>query len=119
LAEPSLTIGLSAASPTSREKARRPISPAVTELITEGPVDADIPEGDSDLIAGQAGLAATVAVGLCSAGAQAVMPFAAPLPPEALRGRIIGDVMPGLLAGTMPARPVASLVAPRGFNQRP
>ena len=56
-------------------------------------------------------LAASVAVGFCSAGVQVVVPFAASLAKEETRGRTIGNVMSGLLAGIMLARPVASLIA--------
>jgi predicted MFS family arabinose efflux permease len=56
-------------------------------------------------------LAASVAVGFCSAGAQVVVPFAAALTPEERRGRTIGNVMAGLLAGIMLARPVSSMLA--------
>ena len=56
-------------------------------------------------------LAASVAVGFCSAGAQVVVPFASSLAPEERRGRTIGNIMAGLLAGIMLARPVASMLA--------
>jgi predicted MFS family arabinose efflux permease len=56
-------------------------------------------------------LATAVAVGFCSAGAQVVVPFAASLAPEERRGRTIGNVMAGLLAGIMLARPAASMLA--------
>jgi predicted MFS family arabinose efflux permease len=56
-------------------------------------------------------LAASLALGFCSSGAQVVVPFAASLAPEATRGRTIGNVMAGLLTGIMLSRPLASLVA--------
>jgi predicted MFS family arabinose efflux permease len=56
-------------------------------------------------------LGATLLLGFCSSGAQVIVPFAASLAPEETRGRTIGNVMAGLLAGIMLARPVASLVA--------
>lgn len=56
-------------------------------------------------------LAGSAIVGFCSAGAQIVVPYAASLAPEATRGRTIGNVMAGLLAGIMLARPVASMIA--------
>ena len=56
-------------------------------------------------------LAAAMAVGFCSAGAQVVVPFAASLAPAETRGQAIGNVMSGLLAGIMLARPAASLIA--------
>jgi predicted MFS family arabinose efflux permease len=56
-------------------------------------------------------LAAAMAVGFCSAGAQVVVPYAASLAPPETRGRTIGNVMSGLLAGIMLSRPIASMVA--------
>lgn len=56
-------------------------------------------------------LAAAMAVGFSAAGAQVVVPYAASLADEKTRGRAIGNVMSGLLAGIMLARPVASMVA--------
>ena len=58
-------------------------------------------------------LIASVAVGLCSVGTQVLVPFAAHLAPERVRGRGIGNVMGGLITGIMLARPGASLVADR------
>jgi predicted MFS family arabinose efflux permease len=54
---------------------------------------------------------ATMVAGLCAAGAQMIVPFAASLAPEESRGRTIGNVMGGLLTGIMLARPAASLTA--------
>jgi predicted MFS family arabinose efflux permease len=56
-------------------------------------------------------LVTAVAVGFCSSGAQVVVPFAASLAPEARRGRTIGNIMAGLLAGIMLARPFSSMIA--------
>ena len=56
-------------------------------------------------------LAAATAVGFSAAGAQVVVPYAASLADEKTRGRTIGNVMSGLLAGIMLARPVASMIA--------
>jgi predicted MFS family arabinose efflux permease len=56
-------------------------------------------------------LIAAAVVGCFSAGAQVIVPLAAALTHEATRGRTIGAVMSGLLAGIMLARPAASLVA--------
>src|SRR5579859_1412553 len=56
-------------------------------------------------------LAAAMAVGFFAAGAQVVVPYAASLVSEKTRGQAIGNVMSGLLAGIMLARPVASIIA--------
>lgn len=56
-------------------------------------------------------LAAAFCIGLGSVAAQVVVPFAAHLSPEHVRGQTVGKVMSGLLLGIMLARPVASLVA--------
>ncbi|MDE2145391.1 MAG: MFS transporter [Burkholderiales bacterium] len=56
-------------------------------------------------------LAACALVGLGSVAVQMLVPIAAHFTPEARRGRVVGQVMSGLLAGIMLARPVASLVA--------
>jgi predicted MFS family arabinose efflux permease len=56
-------------------------------------------------------LCASLVLGFVSSGAQVVVPFAASLAPEKTRGRTIGNVMAGLLAGIMLARPIASIAA--------
>lgn len=56
-------------------------------------------------------LAAALLIGLTSVAAQAVVPFAAHLAPEATRGRVVGNVISGLMLGIMLARPAASLIA--------
>lgn len=56
-------------------------------------------------------LLAAVCIGLASVAAQVVVPFAAHLAPEHARGRVVGNVMSGLLLGIMLARPVSSVVA--------
>lgn len=50
-------------------------------------------------------------LGLLSAGAQVVVPYAAALTEESQRGAAIGQVMAGLLGGILLARPAASFVA--------
>ncbi len=54
---------------------------------------------------------AVFGVGVASVAAQVLVPFAAHLAPEALRGRVVGNVMSGLMLGIMLARPVASFIA--------
>ena len=56
-------------------------------------------------------LASYFIVGVFSVGAQILMPLAAHLTPSASRGRVIGNVMAGLIAGIMLARPAASFFA--------
>jgi len=55
--------------------------------------------------------AAALAIGLCSTGAQVLLPFVAHLVPEERRGRTVGNVMAGLLTGIMLARPAALFLA--------
>ena len=54
---------------------------------------------------------ASFIVGLCSTGAQVLVPFIAHLAPEARRGHTVGNVMFGLLGGIMLARPAALFIA--------
>ncbi|WP_413726818.1 MFS transporter [Sodalis sp. RH16] len=54
---------------------------------------------------------AVFAVGFFSASAQVLVPFAAHMVPEARRGRVVGNVMGGLLLGIMLSRPLSSLLA--------
>lgn len=56
-------------------------------------------------------LAASFVVGLCAVAAQVLVPFASHLAPEATRGKVVGNIMAGLLGGIMLARPFSSLVA--------
>lgn len=55
-------------------------------------------------------LAACATIGFFSVVAQVIVPFATHLAPEAERGKVVGNVMSGLLLGIMLARPVASLM---------
>jgi predicted MFS family arabinose efflux permease len=56
-------------------------------------------------------LAASLVVGTASVAVQVLVPYGAHLAPDAQRGRVVGNVMSGLLLGIMLARPVSSLVA--------
>lgn len=56
-------------------------------------------------------LAASFVIGLGSVAAQVLVPFASYLASESSRGRVVGNVMSGLLLGIMLARPLSSLVA--------
>ncbi len=60
---------------------------------------------------GRAFLAAALLIGIGSVAVQVLVPYAAHLAPEAIRGRVVGNVMSGLMLGIMLARPAASLVA--------
>ena len=53
-------------------------------------------------------LGASFVVGLCAVAAQVLVPFASHLAPEAGRGRVVGNIMGGLIAGIMLARPFSS-----------
>jgi predicted MFS family arabinose efflux permease len=50
-------------------------------------------------------------VGVSAVATQILVPFASHLAPEASRGKVVGNVMSGLLAGIMLARPFSSYVA--------
>jgi predicted MFS family arabinose efflux permease len=56
-------------------------------------------------------LAAALLIGITSVAAQMLLPIAAHLAPDASRGRVVGNVMSGLLTGILLARPIASLIA--------
>ena len=56
-------------------------------------------------------LASALGIGLGSVAVQVLVPLAAHLAPDASRGRVVGNVMSGLLVGIMLARPLASMVA--------
>lgn len=55
--------------------------------------------------------AAAFVVGLCATGAQVLIPFVARLVPDDQRGRVVGNIMAGVLTGIMLARPVSLFVA--------
>lgn len=55
-------------------------------------------------------LTASLFIGIASVVAQILVPFAAYLATEDQRGRVVGNVMSGLLLGIMFARPLASFV---------
>ena len=54
---------------------------------------------------------ATLCIGIASVAVQVLVPYAAHLAPEAIRGQVVGNVMSGLMLGIMLARPVASFIA--------
>lgn len=63
-------------------------------------------------------LAACLAIGVTSVVAQILVPLAAHLASDANRGRVVGNVMSGLLLGILLARPLSSLIA-HGAGWRP
>lgn len=56
-------------------------------------------------------VAASLAVGLTSVVAQVLVPYAAHLAPDHLRGRVVGRVMSGLLLGILLARTVSGAIS--------
>lgn len=54
---------------------------------------------------------ASLFIGLGSVATQVLVPFASYLTSESTRGRVVGNVMSGLLLGIMLSRPLSSLVA--------
>jgi predicted MFS family arabinose efflux permease len=56
-------------------------------------------------------LAASFIIGLGSVATQVLVPFASYLASESSRGRVVGNVMSGLLLGIMLSRPLSSLIA--------
>ncbi|GKS11729.1 putative MFS-type transporter YdeR [Paenibacillus chitinolyticus] len=56
-------------------------------------------------------LTASFVIGLGSVAAQVLVPFASYLASETSRGRVVGNVMSGLLLGIMLSRPLSSLAA--------
>ena len=56
-------------------------------------------------------MAASFVVGLFAAATQVLVPFVSHLAPPAARGRVVGNVMSGLLGGVMLARPFSSYIA--------
>jgi predicted MFS family arabinose efflux permease len=56
-------------------------------------------------------LLAMFVVGLGSVAIQVLVPFAAHMSPEAIRGRVVGNVMSGLMLGIMASRPLSSFIA--------
>ncbi|MDF1484378.1 MFS transporter [Ramlibacter sp. H39-3-26] len=56
-------------------------------------------------------MAAALLVGVSTVATQIMVPFASLLAPDATRGKVVGNILGGLLAGIMLARPFASSVA--------
>ena len=62
-------------------------------------------------------LGASLFLGLAATSVQVMVPFAGHLAPAAVRGRVVGSVVSGLLFGIMLSRPAASFFA-HGFGTR-
>ncbi|KPA98829.1 MFS transporter [Pseudomonas asplenii] len=56
-------------------------------------------------------LTASLMIGLTSVAVQILVPLAAHMAPESSRGRVVGNIMSGLLLGILLARPVSSLLS--------
>ena len=56
-------------------------------------------------------LMAAVAVGAATSSIQMLVPLVASLAPEAERGRVVGNVMSGVMIGILLSRPLATLIA--------
>ncbi|MHB1303472.1 MAG: MFS transporter [Acidiphilium sp.] len=56
-------------------------------------------------------LAAALLIGIASCAVQILVPMVATLTPDATRGRVVGNVMGGLVLGILLARPLASGIA--------
>jgi len=56
-------------------------------------------------------LTAALCIGLASSAVQVLVPFAASMASDAERGKLVGNVMGGLLTGIMLARPAASFLS--------
>ncbi|HEV7719251.1 MAG TPA: MFS transporter [Arsenicitalea sp.] len=54
---------------------------------------------------------ASFIIGVCSTGAQVLVPYTIHMVPEANRGRVVGNVMAGLLTGILLARPFSLFVS--------
>lgn len=59
-------------------------------------------------------LAASLSIGLGAVAVQMIVPFAAGLAPDHARGKVVGNVMSGLMVGIMMARPISSFIARLG-----
>ena len=56
-------------------------------------------------------LAMALCIGLFCTALQMLVPLAAHMAPDAIRGRVVGTVMSGLITGILLARPIASLLS--------
>lgn len=56
-------------------------------------------------------LGISLLIGFSSVAVQMLIPLAAHMAPEATRGRVVGNIMSGLLLGILLARPVSSVIA--------
>jgi predicted MFS family arabinose efflux permease len=56
-------------------------------------------------------LGISLLIGFSSVAVQMLIPLAAHMAPEATRGRVVGNIMSGLLLGILLARPISSVIA--------
>jgi predicted MFS family arabinose efflux permease len=56
-------------------------------------------------------LAAALLIGIGSVAVQILIPYAGHMAPEAIRGRVVGNVTTGLMIGVMLSRPLSSFIA--------
>jgi predicted MFS family arabinose efflux permease len=56
-------------------------------------------------------LIAVFLVGISSVAVQMIVPLAAHMTPNAIRGRVVGSIMSGLMVGIMLARPISSVLS--------
>ncbi len=71
----------------------------------------DQPRGRRPLVTAGRVLLVSLLLGLSSVSVQILIPLAAHLAPEALRGRTVGTIMAGLLSGILLSRPLSSVLA--------
>ena len=81
---------------------------ALIGLATLGLLGAALAPGASTLFV------AAALIGLGSVAVQVLVPYAAHMAPDEVRGQVVGNVMSGLMLGIMLARPLASFVAEIG-----
>lgn len=55
-------------------------------------------------------LACSLLIGFCAVAVQVLVPYASHMAPEQSRGRVVGNIVSGLMFGIMLARPVASFI---------
>jgi len=98
-------VGLLLVVPLSDLLENRRLIAAITGLATFALVAAGLADSASTF------LVAAFCIGLGSVAVQILIPYAAHFAPQASRGRVVGNVMSGLMLGIMLARPISSFIA--------